>query len=349
MLVTSGAEGRQLEEPRVRYLGLEMISEPVKPHLLKLEEFMWHQVEAFEPEIRDLVGYCLKNSGKRIRPILLFYSGWNGDGRVSDDLIKASAVIEFVHLATLVHDDILDRATLRHNDSTVAKRFGPEVAVLLGDALFSQALKLAADFPFVEVCREVSRATRRVCAGEIAQTFERGNAEIGIHDYLQIIDLKTAELFRVSCFLGARLGGYHDAFTKAVAAFGRYLGMAYQIYDDCADFTGNEDRIGKTLGTDIASGKVTLPVIYLLQALDPPARSSFLEEVQAGDPNDVSNLTRDMVECGALEKARELFIEHVTMGEDALAGFHDLAPVGKLLEISDFVRRRIPEPLAGCR
>ncbi len=138
-------------------VGLDTISELVRPHLRELTRFMNGQVLQFEPEIRELVKYCLEHSGKRIRPVLVFYSGWTSEEIIASDLVKAAAVIEFVHMATLVHDDVLDAAILRHNDFTVSQKYGPQVAVLLGDALFSQALRLASDFPSVEVCRAVSR------------------------------------------------------------------------------------------------------------------------------------------------------------------------------------------------
>jgi octaprenyl-diphosphate synthase len=225
------------------------------------------QLVAFEPEIRAMVDYCIDTSGKRIRPTLVFLSGWQGAPRVQPELVRVAAVVELVHLATLVHDDIMDEADLRRSRMTVARKYGSPAAVLLGDALFAHALHLATQFPTTEICAAVSASTRRVCAGEIVQTLRRRSTNITRDEYWRIVDLKTAELFRVSCLLGARLAGFSDEYVEAVSRFGRHLGIAYQIYDDLVDFFGEEGRIGKTLGTDLASGKLTLPLLVLLERL----------------------------------------------------------------------------------
>jgi len=191
-----------------RAASIQSIMAPVNGHLAALSEFLEEQVATFETELQAMVHYCLSNQGKRIRPMLMFFSAWEEEpSEPNPDLIRAAAVVELVHLATLVHDDILDAAAIRHNSETASAKWGADAAVLLGDALFAQALHLATDFSTVTVCRAVSASTRRVCAGEIRQTFERGNSSLSLDDYFHVIDLKTAELFKVSCFLGAHLVG----------------------------------------------------------------------------------------------------------------------------------------------
>src|ERR1700722_6492618 len=195
------------------------------PHLAELDRFLRGQLAAFEPEIRAMADYCIDTSGKRIRPALVFLSGWRGPDAVSPEAVRAAAVIELVHLATLVHDDIMDGAEVRRNRRTAARAYGPTAAVLLGDALFAHALNLATQFPSAEVSIAVSEAARRVCAGEIVQTLRRGSTEVTPADYRRIIELKTAELFRVSCFLGASLAGLEPAYAEAAGRFGRHLGI----------------------------------------------------------------------------------------------------------------------------
>src|SRR5882757_377998 len=172
--------------------------ERVRPHMAALDRFMRTEVEHFEPEIRGMAAYCLDTSGKRLRPTMVFICGWRGEGVVSDDLVRAAGVVEMVHLATLVHDDIMDGAEIRRSRQTAAREYGADAAVLLGDALFSQALFVAAQFPTPEICRLVSESTRKVCSGEIMQTMRRRDTGISLADYYRVIDLKTAELFRVS-------------------------------------------------------------------------------------------------------------------------------------------------------
>ncbi len=312
---------------------------PVQTHLDALTRFLEQQVYSFEPEVQELVAYCLKNQGKRIRPMLLFYSGWSRGGRVDEHQVKAAAVVELVHLATLVHDDILDDASLRHNSDTVCARYGSSTAVLLGDALFSQALYLAAQFPTVEVCQAVSLSTRRVCAGEIHQTFDRGNNAISLEEYYRVIDLKTAELFTVSCQLGASLAGYEQAFVEAVACFGRHLGIAYQMFDDVADFYGDEIMIGKTLGTDLASGKFTLPLLRLIEQLEKDGEVGLLDRIRQRRA-DVQTLTWEMKQRHIFASVYTDFQHQLQQAEAALLPWEGFEPVEPLLAFTGYVRHQ---------
>src|SRR5882724_8000440 len=256
----------------------------LQPHMLELDRFLREQIAAFEPEIRDMADYCIDTTGKRIRPALVFLSGWREPAAVSPDLVRVAAVVELVHLATLVHDDMMDEAEVRRGRRTAARAYGPVAAVLLGDALFSHALYLAAQFPTTEICLAISDSTRKVCAGEIIQTLRRGTVDVTLADYRRVIDLKTAELFRVSCTLGSRLTGGAPDHVAAAGRFGRHLGIAYQIYDDLADYFGEEKRIGKTLGTDLASGKLTLPLLALLERLPAGERAELTGEILGQRP-----------------------------------------------------------------
>lgn len=249
------------------------------------EAYLVEQRNSFEEEIRGLVDYCLTHRGKRIRPLLVLLSGGRMAEReepVRDDLIKAATVVEMVHLATLIHDDILDDAALRHQTPTVYQLHGPEIAVMLGDAFFAQALHLASDFPTVEVCRAVSRATRQVCTGEIEQNFQKGKTSLSMKRYLRIIELKTAELFKVSCRLGGLISGRTEYAVNALEEFGRQLGISFQMYDDLLDIFGKESKSGKTLGTDFESGKWTLPMILYAQELSESGREAFVNSWSNG-------------------------------------------------------------------
>ena len=199
----------QSEADAVAAAGFSEVYEPVKSYLDDLDIFLQSQVEQLEPEVQEHVRYVFGHSGKRLRPMLVAYSGWQGPAEnCAADLVMLGSVIELVHLATLVHDDILDEADTRHRQETAAKKYGPAAAVLIGDVLFSHALKLASEFETNEVCRTVAHATSRVCAGEIAQTYQRGEVNYSREFYFRVIQLKTAELFEVSCRLGAKIAGY---------------------------------------------------------------------------------------------------------------------------------------------
>lgn len=306
-----------------------------------LDAYLREQIASFEPEIRTMADYCIDTSGKRLRPTLVFLSGWRHNAAPSADLIKAAAVVELVHLATLVHDDIMDDAELRRNRRTAARKFGSTAAVLLGDALFSHALHLAAQFPTTEVCLVVAESTRKVCAGEIVQTMRRGSTNISLADYWRIIDLKTAELFRVSCFLGARLAGSSDAYVGAVARFGRHLGIAYQIYDDLADFFGEEQRIGKTLGTDLASGKITLPLHILLERLPTEERVVLSDEICGLRPAQMALRLRQMDDLKVFPAVTASVHDEIASAAAALAPWPEQAPTALLNQLCQVLKLQV--------
>ncbi len=323
----------------------------LQPHMARLDAYLRVQLEAFEPEIRAMADYCIDTSGKRIRPALVFLSGARPDAEPSDELIRVAAVVELVHLATLVHDDIMDEADLRRNRRTASREYGAEAAVLLGDALFSHALNLATQFPTTEVCAAVSESTRKVCAGEIIQTLRRGSTNISRADYRRVIDLKTAELFRVSCFLGSRLAGYPLEFVEAAAGFGRHLGIAYQIYDDLADFFGSEKRIGKTLGTDLASGKITLPLLELMERLPAPERALLIDEILKRRARQLELRIGQMNELGIFTLVAEAIESELRVAERALEPFGALEPVPLLLRLGSVLRAQVAalQPAAAAR
>ena len=261
--------------------------EPITGPLQEIEQRLGSQCESFDPNISACVGYVAAAQGKRMRPALVFYSAAACSGRPLDDrpqkerhenLLKAGLIVELVHIATLVHDDILDGATFRRGRLTAAAKWGPEISVLLGDCLFAHALKLAAEFPTPFVCRRVSEATNTVCSGEILQTQRRFDLKLSRGEYVKMIQMKTGALFAVSCELGAFLGGGPSASQTRLLQFGDLFGIAYQIYDDIVDLVGDETETGKSLGTDLQKGKLTLPLLLLL------------EQVENGDHQVVSSL-----------------------------------------------------------
>ena len=313
----------------------------LQPHMVELDVFLRSQVAAFEPEVRQMADYCIDTSGKRIRPALVFFSGWREPAVVSPELVRVAAVVELVHLATLVHDDIMDDAAVRRGRRTAARAYGPVAAVLLGDTLFSHALHLASQFPTTAVCLAVSESTRRVCAGEIIQTMRRGSTDVTLADYRRVIDLKTAELFRVSCQLGSQLGGYPAAYGEAAGRFGRHLGMAYQIYDDLADYFGDEKHIGKTLGTDLASGKLTLPLLVLMDRLAAEERAELLEEIRGARPPRLPVHLRQMATHGVFPIVAGAVQTEIAAAEAALAPWTQLAPTPLLLSLCEVLGSQV--------
>lgn len=332
----------QSEADNVAAAGFAEVYEPVKPYLDDLDVFLQSQVTELEPEIQEHVRYVFGHSGKRLRPMLVAYSGWEGPGAGSkQNLIKLGSVIELVHLATLVHDDILDEADTRHRQETAAKKFGPAAAVLIGDVLFSHALKLAAEFDTNEICRSVAQATSRVCAGEIAQTYQRGEVNYSREFYFRVIQLKTAELFEVACRLGAKVAGYPVAFSEAAGLFGRHVGIAYQIFDDLVDLYADESMIGKTLGTDLDKGKFTLPLLLLLEKLPEEERDRLMARFKDGDKTVAADFTSRLHDFPIFEEVVAEFEAQLAKATDAVAPFTDLPPVDSMQKIAELVRAQL--------
>lgn len=336
------------EQNKEKFMELEKLVSPLNLHLEKLNQFLKDQISFFEPELQALVSYSLAHKGKRIRPMLVFFSGWQNSEYVSSDLIKLAGVIELVHLATLVHDDILDEAVIRHNMPTICKKHGNKIAVLLGDALFSHALILASEFEFGNVCHTISQSIRRVCAGEIKQTFQASEPTYGLTDYYRIIDLKTAELFYVSCLLGARLARFPDDYVEAVASFGREMGIAYQIYDDLADILGDEKSIGKTLGTDFAHGKHTLLTLKLLEKLAEAERLNLYNKIQA-QTIQLKDFSDMLFNYGIYEEAFVLLNEKIKNAGKFIEPFKSMPSYPYLLGMRDLILAQVDRIQKGLK
>src|ERR1051325_7603629 len=252
---------------------------PAEPFLRAVAERLTDQIHAFESDLASYAAYALTGQGKQLRPALVALSG-GATGNLNDSHVLVAVIIEMVHLATLVHEDVMDEACIRRGRPTLAANWGNEISVLLGDCLFAQALKLAASFPTTEICRAVAAATNTVCSGEILQTQRRKNFELSRAEYFKVLQMKTGELFALSCDLGAYLSGAGAPQRTALRDYGMSVGTAYQVYDDCLDLFGSEASAGKSLGTDLAKGKMTLPMLVALERANPVNRARLIALLQ---------------------------------------------------------------------
>jgi octaprenyl-diphosphate synthase len=293
-------------------LAWKQISGPVEPFLQAVSRKMAQQIQEFEPEIAGYAEYALTAQGKQLRPVLVALSA-GATGESNDDHVLAAVIIEMVHLATLVHDDVMDEARIRRGRPTLATNWGNEISVLLGDCLFAHALKLAASFPTTEICRAVSSATNTVCSGEILQTQRRKNFELTRKEYFKVLTMKTGELFALSCDLGACLSGANNEQRSALREFGLAIGTAYQVYDDCLDLFGSEAKAGKSLGTDLAKGKLTLPMIIAMERGTDAEREQFQASVQNWKPGNLPRVVQWLQKHDALNASREAV--HVYLGQ----------------------------------
>lgn len=273
----------------------ELINSP----LYTVEERIRQQAREFDPAVEGYVAYACESHGKRIRPALtLLASG--ATGSITSSHVDLAVVLELIHAATLVHDDIMDGANTRRGQPTANSKWGNSISVLLGDCLFAHALKLATNFSDNEISRRISAAASDVCSGEIMQTQRRFDLQLSLNDYYKIIEMKTAALFAVATELGAYLNEAAPEVISAMKVFGLRLGTAYQVYDDCLDIVGNEATAGKTLGSDLQKGKLTLPLLHLLHASDCNGRDILSEAILRGLPEDIEMLVGKVRSGGAL-------------------------------------------------
>jgi octaprenyl-diphosphate synthase len=274
----------------------------IKPDLDKIEERLRFQVQEFDPGISGYVSYALESSGKRIRPALVLLSA-HTSGKATPAHLDLAVVVELIHLATLVHDDIMDGASKRRGKPTAFAKWGAELSVLLGDCLFCHALKLSSNFDDRAITRAIADASNEVCSGEILQTQRRFDLKLSIPEYIKIISMKTGALFRISTELAAVLNGCRPDEILAMRNYGDYLGIAYQIYDDCLDLVGTEGATGKTVGTDLAKGKLTLPLLHVLAQANDTERERLHTIIVHGTEENRTELLAQVVERGGLKNA----------------------------------------------
>ena len=297
--------------------NLAELLEPIASELPRVEEALACQVQGFDHRLGEYVQYVLGGTGKRLRPSLALLAG-GATGRLAEEHITLAVIVELIHVATLVHDDVLDDAVMRHRLPTSNSRWGNEISVLLGDCLFAHALRLAAGYSTTEVCRKVSEATNTVCSGEILQTQRRFNLDLSLDQYLNIISMKTGALFAVSCELGAILNGASPVVVKSLYEFGANLGIAYQIYDDCVDIFGQERQAGKSLGTDVKKGKLTLPFLLLLQHVNSDRREELGAMIFRNNQQEQQHLLRLVLGNGVVGESLAAIDTYVSRAQAGL-------------------------------
>jgi octaprenyl-diphosphate synthase len=288
-------------DPRSNAAFSEAI-ELIGPDLYSVEERIHEQSKAVDAGIEHYFEYAIGGSGKRLRPALALLAG-GATGRIVSDHVDLAVIVELIHIASLVHDDIMDGADRRRDRPTLNAKWGNSLTVLVGDVLFAHALRLSTKFSNSDISRRIADAAADVCTGEILQTQRRFDLNIPLSEYYRMVQMKTGALFAVSCELGAFLSGASPSVISALKNYGNKIGIAYQVLDDCIDLVGDEEMIGKTLGTDIACGKFTLPVLLLLQNSSPKDRDELQSMLLSEEGISPSRLVELVTSRGALPAA----------------------------------------------
>ena len=242
----------------------------VRPQLDRLNRELVLDLAPQQRDMLPLVEHVGGYRGKQLRPMMVFLSamaaqGSSHGGTINDDVVQVAKVVELLHTATLVHDDVLDGAGMRRRIATVNQMHGVEIAVLLGDYIYAKAFHMAVQLPDPACARWLAETVRVICQGEITQVLHRFDVAWREDQYFQVIAEKTASLYAAGCRLGGHYVGATDARLRALEEYGLELGIAFQIVDDCLDLEGDERVVGKSLGTDLTKGKITLPMLYLMR------------------------------------------------------------------------------------
>ena len=282
--------------------SLAQVARLVQPHLEEVETRISQQAAAFDPALEGYVVYAIGSRGKRLRPLLSLLAG-GATGKINSNHVDLAVIVELIHIATLVHDDVMDEAERRRAQPTANARWGNSLSVLLGDCLFAHALTLSTNFENSGIGRAIARTAATVCSGEMIQTQRRFDLNLTVQDYLRIVEMKTGSLFSTAAELAALLSEAEPNVIETFKNFGIQVGTAYQIYDDCVDLVGSESVTGKTLGTDLRKGKFTLPVLIFLGSASEFERERCCQLVLEEKIEDMIELLKNGANDGALNES----------------------------------------------
>ena len=267
--------------------------------------------------IRQISEYIINSGGKRLRPILLLLVA-NALNYQGNQHYALAAVIEFIHTATLLHDDVVDESDLWRSKPTANAVFGNAASVLVGDFLYSRSFQMMVKTNNMAVMKVLSQATNIISEGEVLQLLNCHNADVDEERYMKVIHYKTAKLFQASAEIAAILGTQDSAIIKAFADYGMYLGTAFQLIDDVLDYSGDEDETGKHLGDDLAEGKPTLPLIYVMQNGTPEQANIVKNAIENGGREVFAQVLEVIKNSNALEFTRQQAIKEAQLAKNAI-------------------------------
>ena len=289
--------------------------------------------------IRQIADYIIGGGGKRLRPALLILSA-RACGYRGTHHHELAAVVEFIHTATLLHDDVVDESALRRGQATANALFGNAAAVLVGDFVYSRAFQMMVSVENMQVLRVLADATNTIAEGEVLQLMNCHNADLDEEGYLQVIRYKTAKLFEAATRLGAILGGATSTVQDAMASYGAHLGTAFQLIDDVLDYSGDHALIGKNVGDDLAEGKATLPLIFAMKHGTESQARAVRHAIEHGGLDELEAVLEAIRESGALDYARRQAQAESRTACAALEGLPRSKDRDYLLQLADFAVNR---------
>ena len=317
-------------------MPLESMRSLIKEDLALTDQFIISQLESNIPLIRQIIEYILTCGGKRIRPMVLLLSA-KALALNDKKHIDLAAVIELIHTATLLHDDVVDRSTLRRGHQTAHTIWGSDASVLVGDFLYSRAFQIVVDLDHRDILNIFSKATHYIAEGEILQLVNCNNPDTTEAFYFDIIQRKTAKLFEVAAQLGAASASASKEAMHALSQYGLHLGLAYQLIDDALDYSLSADETGKNVGQDLADGKATLPLIYAMRKAKPAELALLRQAIEKGSSKHLQTILGIIESTEAIKYTADSAKYHAQQAKNALAGIAHSPYRQALEDLSNFV------------
>ncbi|MFP4146478.1 MAG: octaprenyl diphosphate synthase [Halorhodospira sp.] len=286
-------------------MNLEEIRELAADDMAAVNRLIEERLSSDVVLINQLAHYIVHSGGKRLRPMVVVLAA-RACGCQGRDYIQLAAIIEFIHTATLLHDDVVDSSEMRRGQQTAHTIWGNEASVLVGDFLYTRAFELMVELGSMPLLQIMARATNTIARGEVMQLMNVHEPDLTEADYRQVIYRKTATLFEAGCQNGAVLAGLGEAEQQALAAYGRHLGTAYQLVDDALDYSGDAGQIGKNIGDDLAEGKTTMPLIHAMREGSERDRTLIRQAIEAGGLEQMEEVGRAIEKNGSAEYTRKL-------------------------------------------
>ena len=278
----------------------QRIYDTVADDFSRVNDLIIKRLSSDVPLVEKIAQYIIESGGKRLRPLLVLLSS-RALGYERDDHLKLAAVIEFLHTATLLHDDVVDTSDMRRGRSTANARWGNAPSVLVGDFLYARAFEMMVELQNLKIMDVLSHATAVIAEGEVLQLMNVKNPDVSEDKYMEVIHNKTAMLFEAASHTGALLAGANDDQERAMSAYGKHLGLAFQLVDDVLDYRGAADAMGKNVGDDLAEGKPTLPLIYAMANGSDEEKHLIRQAVRKGGLDDLPRILDIVNRSGALE------------------------------------------------
>jgi octaprenyl-diphosphate synthase len=311
----------------------------VEPQFDAVTNYILNNLGSNVPLVERIAHYIVESGGKRLRPLLVLLAA-NACGYKGEKHVPLAAVIEFIHTATLLHDDVVDHSELRRGKATANANWGNAPSVLVGDFLYSRAFQIMVEIGRMDVMEVISNATTVIAEGEVLQLLNQRNPDLGEDAYLQVVLGKTAMLFEAATEVGAILADASADDREAMRLYGRHLGIAFQIVDDLLDYLSDAETLGKNVGDDLAEGKTTMPLIHSMRVGSDADKELIRHAIRQGGLEDLTPVIETVQRNGSVDYTREKAVEQVELAKSAIAGLADTSFKETLMQIADIAIER---------